>query len=168
VANPEVEIGWFAPDDSGDVFPERLEDALTLGTATFGTMECYTMLAPTGTDIGIYGRVLVPEGYVGTPRIRVKGILGEAANTLAFGVQQLGRDLSEAIDTAWETEDLANNSDWTGLAAEDMFEIDITLTPASAYVAGDEIFFFLYRDDDVDTQTGEFHLIDPVFKYADA
>ena len=169
MATHEISIlgAMTAPDSSGDVFFEPLEVAMTLGTAAFGTLLGLTMLAPTGSDIGFYGKFNIPQNYVGTPVLVIRGALGEAANTLAFGFQQIGRDDSEAIDTALEAEDLANNATWTGYAAEDVYEETITITPAAAYVAGDEVFFFFFRDDSVDDQTGEFHLTDLAFRYSD-
>ena len=46
-----------------------------------------------------------------------------------------------------------------------MYEETIDITPAAAYVAGDEVFGFGYRDDSVDTQTGEFHLTGLFLRY---
>lgn len=159
--------GAFIPDTSADVFPEPLENALTLGTAAFGTLPGYTMLAPTGADTGLYGVFKIPQNYAGTPVLVIRGILGEAANTLGFGFQQIARTDSEAVDVAFETEDTASNATWTGYAAEDVYEETITITPATAFTSDDEVFCFFYRDDSVDTQTGEFHLTDLLFRYSD-
>ena len=156
-----------APDASGEVFFEPLESAMTLGTAVFGTTLGLTMLAPTGTDIGVYGKFNIPQNYVGTPVLVIRGAIGQAASTLAFGIDFIAREDSEAIDTAYTDTDLANNATWTGYVAEDMYEETITLTPAAAFVVEDEVFFFLYRDDSVDTQTGEFHLTGLFFRYND-
>ena len=157
-----------APDTSGDVFLEPLESAMTLGTAVFGTLLGMTMLAPTGSDIGFYGKFNIPQNYSGTPVLIIRGAIGEAANTLGFGFQQLGRADSEAIDTVLEAEDVDSNSTWTGYAAEDVYEETIAITPAAAYVSGDEVLFFFFRDDSVDDQTGEFHLTGLFFQYSDA
>lgn len=162
-------LGAFtAPDDSGDVYFEPAEVAMTLGTAAFGTLQVCTIQAPTGSDIGIYGKFNIPQNYVDTPVLVIRGVIAEAANTLAFGFQQISRADSEAVDTAFEAEDTASNASWSGYAAEDMYEETITITPASAYVAGDEVFYFFYRDNSVDTQTGEFHLTGLFFRYNDA
>lgn len=156
------------PDSSGLVFPEPAEAAMALGTATYGTLEVTTIQAPSGADVGIYGKFKIPQEYVGTPRIVITGALGEAANTLAFGFQQVAVADIESIDQAFEAEDTVSNAVWTGYAAEDLIELVITLTPAAAYQPGDQVFFFFYRDDSVDTQTGEFHLTDLAFRFADA
>ena len=143
MATVEIPIlgAMTAPDSSGDIFFEAAESAMTLGTAAFGTLLVMTMLAPTGADIGVYGKFNIPQDYVGTPVLVIRGVIAEAANVLAFGFQQIGRADSEAFDTAFEAEDTASNSTWTGYAAEDVYEETITITPAAAYVAGDEVFF---------------------------
>ncbi len=155
-----------SPDNSGDVFPEPLEQALTLGTATFGNTLGFTMLAPTGSDIGLYGKFTVPQDYVGTPVMAIKGVVAEGANILGFGCQQVAIADDESVDQAYEAEDIA--SETVTHTAEDVYEQTITLTPGAAYQPGDEVFFFLYRDDSVDTQTGEFHLTGLFFRYSDA
>ena len=156
-----------APDSSGLVYFQPAEVAMTLGTATFGSLQVCTMSAPAGADIGLNGKFTIPQNYVGTPVLVIRGVIAEAANALAFGLQQVPLADSETIDVAFEAEDVASNSTWTGYAAEDMYEETITITP-SAYAAGDEVFFFFYRDDSVDTQTGAFHLTGLFFRYADA
>lgn len=165
MATPDMPIGVFVPDSSGDVYEEPAEEAMTLGTAVFGTLPVFTMEAPTGSDIGGYVKFNIPHDYSSTPILVIRGVIGEAANILGFGFQQLGRADSEAFDTALEAEDLASNSTWTGYAAEDVYEETITITPAAAYTAGDEVFGFFFRDDSVDTQTGEFHLTGLFFRY---
>ena len=157
-----------APDTSGGVFFEPLEAAMTLGTAAFGTTLGLTMVAPTGADIGVYGVFTIPQNYVGTPVLVIRGVIDEAANTLGFGIQFINLADSGAVDVAYDTEDTASNATWTGYAAEDVYEETITLTPAAAFAAGQQVFFFCYRDDSVDTQTGEFHLTSLHFRYADA
>ena len=169
MATFELPLSYVA-DSSGDVYAEPAEVAMTLGTAALGTLEVMTIEAPTGADIGVYGSFVIPQNYAGTPVLVIRGYIAEAANTLAFGCQQLGLSHSDTLDAALETEDLASNATWTGLAAEDLYEETITLTPGTAYSVGDVVNFFLYRDDSVDTQTGDFHLAGPAglsFRYSD-
>lgn len=170
MATHEIPIlgAFTAPDTSGDVFFEPAEVAMALGTAVFDSLQVLTMVAPTGSDIGVYGKFNIPQNYVGTPVLVIRGAIGEAANTLGFGFQQLSRDANESIDTVLEAEDLTNNASWTPPAIEDIFELTITITPAAAYVAGDEVFFFFFRDDSVDDQTGEFYLTGLFLRYNDA
>ncbi len=158
-----------APDDSGDIFVEPLEAAMTLGTAVFKNLLGITMLAPTGTDIGINGKFNIPQGYVDTPILVIRGALGGTpANDLAFGMQIVAVADSETVDVALEAADLAENGTWTGYAIEEMYEETIALTPSSAFVKGDEVFFFFFRDDDQDTTTFDFHLTGLFFRYNDA
>ena len=156
-----------APDSSGDVFFEPLEQALTLGTAVLDTLLGLTMLAPTGADIGVYGKFNIPQNYAGTPVLVIRGVIAQAASKIAFGLAQVGHADSDDIDIVLEAADLGENDVWTGYAANDMFELTIALTPAASYTVGDEVLFFLFRDDSVDTQTGEFHLTGLFFRYSD-
>lgn len=159
-------IGNFMPDASGDVYPSILDVELSLTNAK--RILCYAMAYPTGSDVGGELIFTVPQNYAGSPVLVIRGILdGTPANVLAFGAQQLSRDDSESADAAYETEDTASNSTWTGYADEDHYEETITLTPASAYEAGDEVHLSVYRDDSADTTTFNFLLTDLLFQYSD-
>lgn len=162
-------IGSVRPDSSGKVFESLLEAQMSLGTATLGTTPCIVMGFPTGADVGVYGKISIPQNYVGTPVLVIRGFIdGTPANTLGFGLQQTGGIAdSEAGDIAYEAEDTASNGTWTGYADEDMYEETITITPTNAYAAGDEVFFFFYRDDSVDSQTIDFLLTGLFFRYSD-
>jgi hypothetical protein len=153
------------PDDG--VYFSKLSAELTLTNAK--EQGCYFMPYPTGSDLGLEVGFTVPQNYASAPVIVIRGILdGTPANVLAFAAQQLGRDDSEAVDTAYETEDTASNSTWTGYADEDFYEETITLTPASAYVAGDYVLLKFYRDDSADTTTFNFLLLDLLFQYTES
>ncbi len=154
-------------DSSGDIHVEPLENAGAgaLATAAFGTLPGITMEAPTGSDIGIYGKFSIPQDFVGTPLLVIRGMVHEGANVLGFGFQQVPVADNETLDVAFEAEDIASAT--VSHAAEDMYEEIITITP-SAYTAGDEVFFFFYRDDSADTQTGEFSLTGLFLRYNNA
>lgn len=153
-------------DTSGDIYPSTLNVEMALTNAKLQT--CIVMEFPTGSDIGFELAFNIPQNYAGSPVLVIRGVLdGTPANVLAFGAQQLSRADSESVDTAYEAEDLASNSTWTGYADEDMYEETITLTPASAYVAGDTVLLKFYRDDSVDTTTFNFLLLDLLFQYSD-
>ncbi len=167
MATIQALLGGFAPDTSGDIYSDLISSQLTMTNAK--DQDCMVMEYPTGSDIGFSGKIDIPQDYVGSPVLIIRGILdGTPANVLAFGVQQLSRADSEAVDTAYETEDLANNSDWTGYADEDQYEESIALTPASAYVAGDTVYYWFFRNDNVDTTTFNFLLTGLFLQYADA
>ena len=158
----------FMPDTSGDVYPSKVSIELTLTNAK--DQGCVMMEYPTGSDIGFSVSFTIPTSppYAGSPVLVIKGILdGTPANVLAFGAQQLSRADSELVDTAYEAEDLAENNTWTGYVDEDMYEETLALTPASAYVAGDTVFLWFFRDDSEDTTTFNFLLTDLLFQYSD-
>jgi len=155
----------YRPDDSIYVAPLSSTLTLTNAKEQLGINWPY----PTGSDLGFHVTFDIPENYSSSPVIVLRGIIdGTPANTFAVGCQQLSRASSESVDTAYEAEDTASNGTWTGYADEDIYEISITLTPASAYVAGDEVFCYIYRDDDVDTTTFSFILLNAYFEYTEA
>jgi hypothetical protein len=155
----------LAPDDG--VYFSKLSSELTLTNAK--EQMCVVMPAPSGSDIGLEAQFTVPQNYASAPVLVAKGVIdGSPANTFAVAAQQLSRADSEAVDTAYETEDTATNATWTGYADEDMYEITITLTPASAYVAGDTVFVWFYRDDSADTTSWALLLTDLLFQYTES
>lgn len=160
------------PDTSGNVFFEELETAVATAAANLHMLG-FTMPDPGAADEGLYGKFRIPDGYVGTPVLVITGILNgtiSAGLTLAFGLQQTGGIAdNETADVAFETEDTASaDPQSSSHADEDMYEETITITPGSAYVAGDEVFFFFYRDGSVDDATFEFNLTGLYFRWNDA
>lgn len=153
------------PDSSGVVFDQPLEVAMTLGVATLDTTDGITIPAPAGSDIGVRGSFLVPEGYVGSPSIVVDCIVAEAANVLAFGTQIRAVAVGETVDAAYEAEDTATISSWTGIVAEDRVQLAVPLTPTAPLRPGDRIYYSAYRDDSADTQTGAVHDVRVLFRY---
>ncbi len=152
--------------DSG-VYCSKLNAELSLTNAK--QQLCIVMPAPSGADLGLQMAFEIPQNYNGSPVLVIKGILdGTPANVMAFGATQISVADSETVDVAYEAEDTASNSTWTGYADEDMYEETITLTPASAYVAGDIVLLNFYRDDSVDTTTFNFLLLELLFQYAEA
>lgn len=155
----------LAPDTG--VYISKLTSQMSLTNVK--NQLCIVMPFPTGADLGFELSFVIPQNYSSSPVLVIKGVLdGTPANVLAFGAQQLSRADSESIDTAYEAEDAASNSTWTGYADEDEYEETITLTPDAAYVAGDEIYLKFYRDDSVDTTTFDFLLTHLLFQYTEA
>lgn len=150
-----------------EVYPSSLatEFSLTNAKNQIGIVMPY----PTGSDLGLEGAFSIPSDYSSSPVLVIRAAIdGTPANTLAFGCQQISVDNSETIDVAYETEDLVNNSTWTGYADKDLIELTITLTPAAAYQPGDLVLFKFYRDDSVDTTTFNIVLLDLLFQYTEA
>lgn len=160
-------LGKLLPDGSASVYPSTLSQELSLTNAKAAPV--MVVLAPSGSDIGLEGSFVLPQNYVGTPKLVVRGVLdGTPANVLGFGCQQVAIDDTEAADVAYEAEDTASISSWTGYADEDLFELVITLTPTATYAAGKTVWLKVYRDDSVDTTTFSVLLTDVSFQYADA
>lgn len=155
--------GSFSPDTG--VYLSKLSAEMTLTNAK--QQFCWVMPAPTGTDLGGELSFEVPQNYVSTPKLVLKGVIdGTPANVFGIGAQLLQRAPSDAVDAAYEAEDTASNSTWTGYADEDEYELSITLTPASSFVVGNTVYIKLYRDDSVDTTTWNFLLTRIDFEYA--
>lgn len=144
--------------------------ALEMSLTNSKRTPCYVWQPPNGADIGFECSFSIPQNYVGTPVLVIRGVLdGTPANAMAFGAQQIVVADSETADVAYEAEDTASNSTWTGYADEDMYEETITLTPTGTWAAGKQVLLKVYRDDSVDT-TSAFNLLltDLLLRYADA
>jgi hypothetical protein len=158
-------LGNFMPDVG--VYLSKLTSQMSL--ANVKNQLCYVMVYPTGTDLGGELSFTVPQNYSADPVIILKGAIdGTAANTFGVGLQQLQVAAAATIDAAYEAEDLANNATWTGYADEEVYQISITPTPASAYVAGNTVFVKIFRDNSVDDTTWDFLLTDILFQYTEA
>ncbi len=170
MATRDVSIVTFntLPDSTGDVFPAPADTQLTMTNAK--KMICMVMKYPAGAgDEGFESSFPIPQDYVSTPEVVIRYIIdGTPANVVAFGFQQIRRADSDPFDAAYEAEDIASNSTWTGYADEDLVEEIITLTPATAFVKGDDVPYFFFIDDDVHTFTGNALLLSLRFRYSDA
>lgn len=155
------------PDASGLIYPSILDVETSLTNHKY--QDCMVMSAPAGADIGCSIEFSVPDNYVSTPKLVLRGFIdGTPANVFGIGAQLNQLALSDTLDVAYEAEDTASNSTWTGYADKDLYELSITLTPASAFTVGNTVLIFYYRDDSVDTQTINFLLTELFFEYADA
>ena len=160
-------LGSFRPE--AGVYESYLSGELTLTNAK--QQRCFVFPAPSGADLGGFVRFTIPLGcgYGSSPIIVLKGYIdGTPANTIATTVGQIGIDISENLDQAYETEDLANNSTWTGYVDKDAYEHANPITPASAYAEGDEIFAYVAQDNSVDTRTWDFLVTDIMFRFTEA
>ena len=157
------------PDSSGEVYFQPMEVAMVSLTAiAIDTLLCCTMEFPVGNDRGLYGKFDIPQDYAGTPEVVPIGVITANTGILGFGFRQISRSDNEPMDTSLEAEDITSIST-TAHAAFDIITPAsvISVTPAAAFVAGDEVFYFFYRDDSVDTQTSDFHLTGLYFQYSD-
>ena len=159
-------MGNFAPDTG--VYLSKLTSQMSLTNVK--QQLCWVLPFPTGADLGGQFSFVVPQNYSSTPvLVPVLVIDGTPANTLGVGAQLLQVAASATIDAAYEAEDVANNSTWTGYADEEVFiGPNITLTPSSAFTPGNLVLMRFYRDDSVDTQTIDMLMVDLLFQYTEA
>ena len=149
------------------VYVNRLDGELSLTNQKPQIVTVFP--APTGSDAGISGSFEVPQNYSSSPVMVARFIInGTPADTFAVGATILQVDVSETVDAAYEAEDLANISTWTGYSDEEEFSISITLTPSSALVPGRTVYYHFYRDDSVDTTTWSALLVRLMFQYTEA
>ena len=131
------------------------------------------VLADGGSDIGFYGDFEVPQNYVGSAAIIVKGILDGSpgsSDTLGFAVKGLAIADNEASDQAYSSEDTASatiGSSGGSYSDEDIYEDSITLSNFS-FSVGDRALFYFYLDTSGTSYTGNFLLLDVMLEYADA
>ena len=155
------------PDNTGDVFIAPISTQLALANAP-GNELCVVMptAAVAAADTGIYGRFTVPQNYVGTEVLVIRGILDGASGglVLAFGWQAGIRADNESYDLALGTAIVVTATDTR--ADEDIYEETIDIS-ADTYVVGDDVNFFFFIDDSEHTYTGLFLLTGLFFRYND-
>ena len=153
-------------------FPDRISNQIT-ATNEIGQFMAY-VLADGGADEGVYVSWVVPQNYVGTPVIVVRGILDGApgaSDTLGFGIKGLSRADNEPADTAFSAEDIASatiGSSGTNHSDKDPYEEEITLSNLTSLAAGEEVTAYVFLDASATSYTGNFLLRKVRFKYADA
>lgn len=153
-------------------FPDLVSNQIT-ATNEIGNHLAY-VLADGGADEGVYASFTVPENYVSTPVLVIKGILDGApgaSDTLGFGIKGLSRADNEATDTAYSTEDIASatiGSSGTGHSDEDAYIEEIPLSNLSGLAPGEEVSCYVFLDASATSYVGNFLLRTLRFKYADA
>ena len=164
-------IGIISPNTlfAANIFPGRIADHLTLTNADIGNVGVI-VLPELASDFGFYGDWMVPQNYVGTPKVVVTGIFdGEpgAGDDLGFTIK--GKELAddETADAAFGTEDTFQDTDIGAYADEDYFEFAITLSNIVP-VVGETIYYLFARDDSATTYTGILLMSGLYFEYADA
>lgn len=172
MATHRVRVRINRPD--ANVFEDLIANQITEQTSpSIGDLLAY-FLADGGADEGVFVDFNVPQNYVGTPKIVVKGILDGAPSNghdLGFGFRGLAVADNETADATFAAEDTVQNTDIGGTGSaysdEDLYvtAIDITqFTPA----AGEHVQGYFYIDASGTTYTGNFALISLEFQYADA
>ena len=162
-------IGHLAPDTSGDCYEAPLAVAASFGTASLEGSPSYVMKGNLATDCGLSGTFPIPDDYVGSPVIVIRGIPAgrSGSGNLGFGMTH-----SDGIAHD-ESFDVAHNSEVTAAAAEpsaalDMYEETLAMNPSGAFSPNDDCNLAVYREAGGDAQTYDFLCTDVLFQYADA
>ena len=156
------------PDTSGDVSIAPISTELALANAP-GNELCVVLpaAATISADTGFYGRFTIPQNYVGTPVLVIRGILDGAPSSLviAFGVQMKPLADNEAFDVVLEAQGIASASS-VSQVDEDVYEETISL--GNTFAVADGVNYFFFIDDSAHTYTGKFLLTGLFFRYNDA
>lgn len=161
----------FATNLDDGVYPSRIRDQVTLTNADVGKELCYVLpaAATITADTGLQGKFRVPDNYVSTPVLVIRGILNGAPSTLvlSFGVKLKAVADDETYDAAFGTENVASASS-VSQANEDVYEETITI--ADTLSVGDDVDFWFYLNyaTPAHTYTGTFLLTGLYFRYNDS
>ena len=160
------------PGSSGVCFMDSVANQIAeQALPSVGGQLCFVFDCDNAADHGIYGCFNVPQNYVGTPVIVIKGILDGApggGDDLAFGIRGMSVADNETADATYNAEDTAQNTDISGWADEDLYLETIALSNFGALAAGDTAFFYFFLDASGSTYAGNFLLTDLIFRYDDA
>jgi hypothetical protein len=150
-------------------FPDQVANQISAaGTPSVGDLIAY-VLNDAGSDAGVFVRFVVPQNYIGTPKLKIYGILDgtpSSGDDLGFGFRKRAVADDEAADGTFDAEQTTQNTDISGHANEDLYVTEITLT-AGDYAVGDEVYGYLYLDASGTTYAGNFLLTSLHFSYAD-
>lgn len=156
------------PDDTGDCFWVPISSQLTLTNATAGKMGAFLM-RDGSADAGVYGTFEVPQNYAGSPVIAAQFVLDGAPSGTTIGVTC--SHLAVADDESWDqlhdTADTASAGTTWSHGDEDLYEEQVTITPAAAWNAGEMVQFFFAVDISVTDYTGNLLLVGLYFQYSD-
>jgi hypothetical protein len=163
-------LGGERPDSGVPL--DLVSNQITAAAApSIGNMLVY-IVVDGGADEGLYFSFDIPENYVNTPKIIVKGILDGApgaADTLGFGFRKRASADNEPADGTFDAEQVASatiGSNGLGYSDEDEVFMSITLT-AGDYAVGDQVKGYVYLDATGTTYVGNFLWEDVIFQYGD-
>ena len=155
------------PDTTGQCYMNNINNEMALATSLARNL-VMTFKDPSA-DTGFYGTFQVPQNYVDSAVLKIFGLLDGtvAATSVDFEFSYRALADNESVEQGWqasETGDSGNTNGWTN---EDLCLISITLTDGN-FAAGDEVFYYLKRDQGTDDFVGDFHVTGVYFEYADA
>jgi hypothetical protein len=143
----DISPGMDVRLDTG-VFLDVISNQITPATSPSVGQMVAVVLADNSTDEGWHDRFEIPQEYVNTPKVIVKGILDGApgaSDSIAFGFRYRAVATNEAADGTLGAEDKVTLAIGSGsYSDEDHFEASVTLT--SGFAAGDDVYFYFYLD----------------------
>jgi hypothetical protein len=157
--------------DSG-VFQSLVSDQITAAASPSVGDILAVVLADGGSDEGWKDRFEIPEEYVGTPKLIIKGILDGApgaSDTLGFGFRKRAVAKNESADGTFDAEQTVSTtigSSGEGYSDEDHFELEIALT-AGHYAVEDDVYFYFYLDASGTSYTGNVLITGVDFEFTD-
>lgn len=153
----------FLPDTSGNVYakPSSVND-----TNDFYPHEVLAF-ADSGTKIGASTSFLIPDNYVGTPKLQIIWKATATSGAVVWDVDFSSKAVNETLDPAAadESETVTTTTDGTAL---DRNESEVTPT-GSTFAVEDLVFVKLSRDgaDGSDTMAADALVEGVVFEYSD-
>ena len=145
---------------------DNLNNQMSLATLLYRGL-VMTLKDPTA-DTGFYGSFNVPANYVGTPVIKVVGILDGTvgATSVDFEFSYVALTDNETVEAGWVESVAFNTGNTNGWANEDLL-VDSAACSAN-FAAGDEVLYYFKRDQGTDDFAGDFHVVGLYFEYSDA
>lgn len=154
-----------SPDTSGSVTPEPV--AVNLQTNDRYPILCFKF-ADSGTRIVLGGTFVVPQNYVGTPKIRVFVATTATAGDWRYEFDYTAIADAESTDPSADQESVGATVTVPGTAR--LLDVQDQSLTAGNFVAGDIVQFSVVRDgtDAADTLAAALYLFAVQFVYNDA
>lgn len=145
-------------------------------TPSIGDLLAYVLADNVTADEGLWVKWTVPQNYVGTPVLVVRGILDgapSAGHTLGFGCRLIAVADNETADATFTAEETTGadivGSSGSNHADEDEYQNTITL--GATFAAGDSVYAYVYLDISNTDYTGNVLMVADdciFFRYNDA
>ena len=157
------------PDSTGECYMDNINNQMSLATGLMRNL-VMTFKDPSA-DTGFYGTFQVPQNFStsGTTKIIIMGVLDGTVGATSVDFEFSYRSLADndSVEQGWQDSDQGNSGNTNGWTNEDLCKIEITVTSAD-FAVGDEVFYYLKRDQGTDDFVGDFHVVGVYFEYEDS